>query len=68
VKIVMQPSLKEIENRLAIRGEDYLQKKHFEDVWNFYDSFLSDNPSWLCVKDNSPANAKRIVQLALGEK
>lgn len=68
VKIILLPDLDVIRERLAVRGEDYLQPEHFEQVWNFYNKFAEDNPSWTKITDNSDATAQELVAKAIGGK
>lgn len=66
VKIILLPELDVIRERIAKRGEDYLQPQHFEQVWNFYNKFAEDNPSWTKITDNSDATAQQLVDRAVG--
>jgi hypothetical protein len=60
------PDLDIIRERIAKRGEDYLQPEHYEQVWNFYNNFVIDNPSWTKITDNSEATAQMLVDQATG--
>ena len=66
VKVILLPDLDIIRERFAKRGEDYLQPEHYEQVWNFYNNFVIDNPSWTKITDNSEATAQMLVDQATG--
>ena len=67
IKVILLPELDVILDRLAKRGEDYLQPEHVEQVWKFYDKFATDNPSWIRLTDNSEQVAANLVLRALGK-
>ena len=68
VKIILLPDLDVILERIAERGEDYLQPEPFQQVWDFYNDFAKANPSWTKITDNSDATAQQLVDRAIGGK
>lgn len=67
VKVIVAPALTEVKKRLDVRGEDYLQPEHVEQVYTAYKDFQAANPSWLLIESSDEATAQHLIDLALGK-
>ncbi len=68
IKVIMMPSLEEVKRRLADRGEDYLQDKHVEQVYNFYANYAKENEYHVIKQATLPTLkyvARELVGLAI---
>lgn len=64
VKIILQPDISEVRQRLADRGEDYLLEEHVEEVYKFYGQY-ADKHNYLVVLDNDYVDVDEIIEMAM---
>lgn len=64
-KVILSPSLKVVRNRLAKRGEDYLQPNDVAAVHAFYETY-AEMPGWRKVSKVTRSTAQEILDKALG--
>lgn len=66
VRVIVMPPLEVVKQRLEIRGEDYLQPEHVDQVHQAYVDFWTANPAWIGISNSDPNTAERLLNLALG--
>jgi thymidylate kinase len=64
VKVVLSPPLDVVKERLAIRGEDYLQPEHVEQVHTQYET-LANKHDWRLIREVTPDTAAELLALAM---
>jgi thymidylate kinase len=68
VKIVMSPPLDVVKQRLAERGEDYLQPEHVEQVYQAYQDYAKQW-GWTLIEDlNASSRVPYLLNAAIGDR
>lgn len=68
VRVIVQPPLEVVIERMAARGEDYLKPQHVKKVYNFYKRYQKKHGYWLLEEWDEETVANLIIKSLSGVK